>query len=125
MSRITIGIAFLSKPKLRAVAKIILLAEYDVEARSYVLTKTTYSQIRLQTVDVHVAERSYASGTDILTRLARVVAEKTELGYGFDTTALQIFAEEDESWAGFKLETHQPNSMHKHKKKSKKLAHVR
>lgn len=103
-SRISLGIAFLIKPKSSNTSlKCIIHAEYVVKTRQYLLTKINYTHTRTFTVDTKIHEQYFEDVAHILKRLVRSVEHKLEDGYAFDTDALELLAEEDEQWGDYEL----------------------
>lgn len=103
-SRISLGIAFLTKPKSStATSKCIIHAEYLIDTRQYLLTKVNYTLVRSHTFDSRIVEVAFDDVAHILARLVRIVKNKFEDGYAFDTDALELLAEEDEQWGDFQL----------------------
>lgn len=103
-TRISLGVAFLTKAiTAHSSAKCILHAEYIVATKEYLLTKIVYAHNRSITLDVRSTETLCENVSDILKRLAKAVAAKVEDGFQFDSTAMEIMEEDDETWDDFQL----------------------
>lgn len=103
-TRISLGVAFLTKRiNAHVSAKAIVHAEMVTATGKYLLSKITYQYNSELMLNIRTKEIECENIVDVLQRLSRAVTHRVELGYVFDSSAVEAMEEEDEVWGSFTL----------------------
>lgn len=103
-TRISLGVAFLTKRiNAHVSAKAIVHAEMVTATGKYLLSKITYQYNSELMLNIRTKEIECDNIVDVLQRLSKAVTHRVELGYVFDSSAVESMEEEDEVWGSFTL----------------------